>query len=82
MHGELAEVERAPAELEKVVPLCETGLVVPRVAVDDFDIWGADAHGGELTVSVRRGEQFLCVEDDVVIYDLNAGDITRVNQVG
>jgi hypothetical protein len=33
-------------------------------------------------VDVRRGEQFLCVEEDVVIYDLNAGNITRVNKVG
>jgi hypothetical protein len=29
-------------------------------------------------VDVRRGEQSLCVEEDVVIYDLNAGNITYV----
>jgi hypothetical protein len=33
-------------------------------------------------VDVRRGEQFLRVKDDVVIYDLNAGDSSRVNKVG
>ena len=82
VHGELPEVERALAQAEKVVPLCKAGLVVARVAVDDFDVWWADPHGGKLTVDVRWGEQFLCVEDDVVIYDLNAGDITRVNKIG
>jgi hypothetical protein len=49
MHGELAEVERAPAELEKIVPLCETALVVPCVAVDDFDIRGADTPRTEVS---------------------------------
>ncbi len=82
VHGELPEVERAPAQAEKVVPPCKAGLVVARVAVDDFDVWWADPHGGKLTVDVRRGEQFLRVKDDVVIYDLNAGDSTRVNKVG
>ena len=33
-------------------------------------------------MDVRWGEQLLCIEDDVVIYDLNAGDITRVNKIG
>jgi hypothetical protein len=33
-------------------------------------------------MDVWWGEQFLCVEDDVVIYDLNAGDINGVNKVG
>ena len=42
VHGELPEVERAPAQAEKVVPLCKAGLVVARVAVDDFDVWRAD----------------------------------------
>ena len=64
------------------MPLCKAGLVVARVAVDNFDVWWADLYRGKLTVDVRRGEQFLCVEDNVVIYDLNAGNITRVNKVG
>jgi hypothetical protein len=73
VHGELPEDERVPAQAEKVVPLCEAVLVVAGVAVDNFDVWWADPHRGKLTVDVRRGEQFLCVEEDVVIYDLNAG---------
>ena len=33
-------------------------------------------------MDVRWGKQLLCVEDDGVTCDLNAGDIARVNQVG
>jgi hypothetical protein len=82
VHGELAEVERSPAQAKKIVPLCKASLVVARVAVDNFDVWWADTYGGKLTVDMRRGKQFLGVEDEVVLYDLNAGDITRVNKVG
>jgi len=42
VHGELPEVERASAQAEKVVPLCKAGLVIARVAVNNFDVWWAD----------------------------------------
>jgi hypothetical protein len=73
VHGELPEVERAPVQTQKVVPLCEAGLVGARVAVDHFEVWCSDKHGGKLTVNVRRGKQFLCVEDNVVVHDLTPG---------
>jgi hypothetical protein len=61
------------------VPPRKTGLVVVRVALDDFDVRWPHPHRGKLTVDMRRWQQFLRVKDGVVIYDLNAENITRVN---
>jgi hypothetical protein len=81
VHGEFSEVECASTEPEKVVPLGELAVVGVRVAVDDFDIRGHNAHLSELTVDMGWREQGFGVEDDVVTEDLDAGDITRLNQV-
>src|SRR6185437_14474268 len=82
VHGELAEVDGAAAQTKKVVPLFQVGFVVAGVAVDHFNIRRDDPHGGKLTADVRRGQQLLRVEEDVVVHDLNARDVARVNEIG
>jgi hypothetical protein len=49
-------------------------LVVACAAVDNFDVWWPDTHGGKSAVDMRRGKEFLCIEDNVVLatYRINA----------
>ena len=82
MHRELAEVERAIAEAEEVMPLRQLRRVIRRIAVDDFDVRNFHPYRRQLAANVRRRQQLFRIEDEVVAGDRYTRHVGGVHQIG
>jgi hypothetical protein len=61
VHGEFAEIERTSGQPHKIAPLGQLGLIIGRVAVDDFKVRRSDVHRGDLPTNMGCGKQPLGV---------------------
>ena len=81
MHGELSEVDRSIAQPQEITPLFDSGHGILRISINFFDVRGNDAYRGQLSVDMGRWKELECIEEDIVVRNLNARNSLRMEQI-
>src|SRR4029077_10427940 len=80
-HRQLSKIDRAAIQLQEIAPLRDTVHVFCGVSIDFLDVRIHDADAGQFSSNVRRRQQLLRVQENIVAGDFHSGNVPWMKKV-